>query len=352
MSKNLKFEQRAVIRYLMRKNKKGKEIHDELVNVYGVDALPFSTVQHWMKHFKAGRESFENEPSTGAPVTVTTDEFVEKVRSLVADDRRIKVREIAQEVGISKERVGFILHEKLSLSKVCARWIPKLLTNEQKQNRAQLSLALFHRFDADPGNFMQRIVTGDETWVYYYDPETKQQSMEWVETGSRPPVKAKVVKSAGKVMLTIFWDSKGWIHLDWLPPKTTINGQYYANVLTGLRKSIIEKRRGKVSKGVMILHDNAPAHSSRIAQQVLHDCQFEQLPHPPYSPDLAPSDFHVFRKLKMDLKGRKFACDNDVKAAVMTWLDNQPLTFWREGIEKCRERWLRCFNIDGDYVEK
>ena len=352
MSKNHEIEQRAVIRYLMRKNKTGQEIFDELKTAYGDDGLAFSTVKSWMTKFRAGRDSFENEQQPRPTATVTTDEIIDKIKNLVVADRRLKIREIAAEVGISTERVHFVLHEKLGMTKVCARWVPRLLTNEQKQNRAQLSLALYHRFTADPDNFKQRIVTGDETWVYHYDPETKQQSMQWVEVGSRPPVKARVVKSAGKVMLTLFWDSEGPVHVDWLPPKTTITGQYYASVLNDLRDSILAKRRGKVSKGLMILHDNAPAHASRIGQQALHDLKFEQLAHPPYSPNLAPSDFHVFRKMKKDLKGNRFSSDDDVKAAVMAWLDSQPLTFWESGIECCKDRWLSCFNLDGDYVEK
>lgn len=352
MSKNHEIEQRAVIRYLMRKNQTGREIHEELLNVYGDDALPFSTVQRWMTKFRAGRESFENETSSGAPATVIVDETIDAVDQMVKADRRVHVRQIAEALGISIGSVHSILHEKLGLSKVCARWVPRFLTNDQKQNRTQLSLALFHRFTADPDDFKFRIVTGDETWVYHYDPETKQQSMQWVSTGSRPPVKAKVIKSAGKVMLTLFWDAAGWIHVDWLPPKTTITGPYYAKVLSDLRQSIVNKRRGKVTRGVVILHDNAPAHTSRIGQQALHDCGFEQLAHPPYSPDLAPSDFHVFRKLKMDFKGRRFSSDDDVKSAVMQWLDSQPSSFWQEGIDRCRDRWLACFNSDGDYVEK
>lgn len=215
-----------------------------------------------------------------------------------------------------------------------------------------MSLALYHRFNADPDDFKYRIVTGDETWVYHYDPETKQQSMQWVATGTRPPVKAKVVKSAGKVMLTLFFDASGWIHVDWLPPKTTINAQYYCKVLSELRESIKNKRRGKLTRGVLLLHDNAPAHSARISQKALDDCGFEQLAHPPYSPDLQPCDFHVFKKMKMDFKGKRFSDDNAVISAIMVWLDSQPLVFWQEGIDRCRDRWLKCFNTDGDYVEK
>lgn len=176
--------------------------------------------------------------------------------------------------------------------------------------------------------------------------------MEWRTSREGSPIKAKVVKSAGKVMLTLFWDAEGWIHTDWLPPKKTITGAYYSNVLTELRESIKAKRRGKISKGILMLHDNAPSHTAHVTVDTLTKLKFELLPHPAYSPDLAPSDFHVFRKLKSDMKGKRFNDDEEVKAAVMTWLDEQTLNFWKEGILKCQERWEKCISIDGDYVEK
>ncbi len=79
--------------------------------------------------------------------------------------------------------------------------------------------------------------------------------------------------------------------IDYMPPKTTINGQYYAALMGRLREAIKEKRRGKFAKSVLLLHDNAPAHTARVAQVAIRDCGFEQLNHPAYSPDLAPSDF-------------------------------------------------------------
>ena len=83
--------------------------------------------------------------------------------------------------------------------------------------------------------------------------------------------------------------------IDYKPAGTSITGEYYANVIKQLRVAIKEKRRGKLAAGVLLLHDNAPVHKSRVAQAAIRECKFEQLNHPPYSPDLAPSDYYLFR---------------------------------------------------------
>ena len=80
--------------------------------------------------------------------------------------------------------------------------------------------------------------------------------------------------------------------------KTTITGKTYANTITALREAIKEKRRGKLSAGVLLLHDNAPVHMSAKSQAAIRQCGFQQLNRPPYSPDLAPSDYFLFRVMK------------------------------------------------------
>ena len=84
------------------------------------------------------------------------------------------------------------------------------------------------------------------------------------------------------------------ILIDYKPAGTSSTGEYYANVIKQLRVAIKEKRRGKLAAGVLLLHDNAPVHKSRVAQAAIRECKFEQLNHPPYSPDLAPSDYYLF----------------------------------------------------------
>ena len=99
-------------------------------------------------------------------------------------------------------------------------------------------------------------------------------------------------------MATVFWDSKGIILIDYKLAGTSITREYYANVIKQLRFAINEKRRGKLAAGVLLLHDNAPVLKSRVTQAAIRECKFEQLNHPPYSPDLAPSDYYLFRNLK------------------------------------------------------
>ena len=95
--------------------------------------------------------------------------------------------------------------------------------------------------------------------------------------GSPPPKKFRTQPSASKVMATVFWDSKGIILIDYKPAGTSITEEYYANVIKQLRVAIKEKRRGKLAAGILLLHDNAPVHKSRVAQAAIRECKFKQL---------------------------------------------------------------------------
>ena len=101
----------------------------------------------------------------------------------------------------------------------------------------------------------------DETWVHYYEPENKAQIRQWVGPGPPRPKKFKTQPSAGKVMATVFCDSKGVVTLDLLPKRSTITGVYYVNLLDQLKTTIREKRRGKLSKVVLLQQDNARVHT-------------------------------------------------------------------------------------------
>ena len=142
----------------------------------------------------------------------------------------------------------------------------------------------------------------DETWLYHYDPETMQQSMELRHSSSPRPKKFRVQKSAGKVLASIFWDQDGILLIDYLPKGQTINAEYYSSLLVQLKDNLKGKRRGKVTKGVLFLHDNAPAHRTLATQKKLAYLGFQCLYHPPYSPDLSPSDYHQFPGLKNNWK--------------------------------------------------
>ena len=129
------------------------------------------------------------------------------------------------------------------------------------------------------------MVTMDETWLIHYDPETKQQSMEWRHSSSPRPEKFGVQKSAGKFLASTFWDQDGILLIAYLPKGQTINAEYYSFLLLQFKDILREKRRGKVTKEVLYLHDNAPAHRTLATQKKLAYLGFQCLDHPPYSPD-------------------------------------------------------------------
>jgi len=139
---------------------------------------------------------------------------------------------------------------------------------------------LLEFFRRDPNDFLSRLVTMDETWLYHYDPETQQQSMEWRHSGSPRPKKFRVQKSAGKVLASIFWDQDSILLIDYFPKGQNINAEYYLSLLVQLKDILKERRRWKVTKGVLFLHDNAPAHRALATQNKLAYLGFRCLDHP------------------------------------------------------------------------
>jgi len=118
-------------------------------------------------------------------------------------------------------------------------------------------------FKRNPKEFLRRFVTVDETWIHHYTPETKEQSKQWTKSSESAPKKAKTVPSAGKIIATVFWDSRGIIFTNYLE-KGRITGQYYADLLDRFDAEL-KKKRPFSEKKVLFHHDNAPAHSSAIA---------------------------------------------------------------------------------------
>jgi len=191
----------------------------------------------------------------------------------------------------------------------------------------------------------------DETWLYHYDPETKQQSMEWQHSGSTRPKKFRIQKSDGKVLASIFWDQEGIRLIDYLPKGLTNNAEYYSSLLVQFEDILKEQRRGKFTKAVLFLHDNAPAHRALATQKKLAYLGFQCLDRPPYSPDLAPSDYHLFPGLKKQLKVRHFSSDAEVIAAAKNWLDGQHCDNFLIGLQKLEQRAKEGIELRGEYVE-
>ena len=179
--------------------------------------------------------------------------------------------------------------------------------------------------------------------------ENKAQNRQWVGPGSPRPKKFKTQPSAGKVMTTVFRDAKGVIMLDFLPKRSTITGVYYTYQL---RTAIREKRRGKLSKGVLLQQDNARVPTCKVAMDAVERNGYELIPNTAYSPDLAPNDFFLFPNFKKDIRGLHFPSDEEVVIAVEEWLNGKDPNFFSSGLMALEHRWSKCITLEGNYIEK
>ena len=125
-----------------------------------------------------------------------------------------------------------------------------------------------------------------------------------------------------------FWDQDGFL-IVYTPKGQTINPEYYLSLLVQLKDILKEKRRGKFTKGILFLHDNAPPHRALATQKKLACLGFHCLDHPPHSPDLASSYYHLSPGMNKQLKGRQFFSDAEVIAATETWLDGKSSDFFK-----------------------
>jgi len=150
----------------------------------------------------------------------------------------------------------------------------------------------------------------------------------------------------------VFWDAEGILFIDYLEKGKTITREYYSSLLTRLDEKIREKRPGLQKKKIIFHQDNAPAHKSVLAMGKSRDLHYEMLEHPPCSPDLVPSDFCLFPKLKLFLAGQRFSSNHKAIAAVEGYIADLTKNHYRDGIMALEHCWNKCISLKGDYVEK
>jgi transposase len=154
------------------------EIHRQIVSVYG-DVMNRQNVAKWCREFNAGRTGVHYEQTTGRPPLINAD-LVQKVEENIRADRCVTINELHEIIPeVSKSLVHEIVKEKLDYHKLCARWVPKMLTEKHKKNRMGAALTFLTRYSEKGDEFLDSVVTRDEMWVFHHTPESKQQSMEW-----------------------------------------------------------------------------------------------------------------------------------------------------------------------------
>ncbi|UYV61426.1 hypothetical protein LAZ67_1004796 [Cordylochernes scorpioides] len=155
-------------------------------------------------------ESVTDEKRVERPILHRNPEKVSQISNLIKENPQIGLRDIEEKTGISKSLVGSIIKEDLQLKKTPSKFVPKMLTIQQKENRVEVKMVVENH------NWKEKVITGDEPWVYGYDPETKRQSMEWKGKDEPRTKKSRLCKSKNKVLLVTFFDIKGIVHYEYL----------------------------------------------------------------------------------------------------------------------------------------
>ena len=302
---------------------------------------------------KRVREGGDTEDRRGKARTglIRDDSFINEMESIVKGDRRVTVKELAEMFNVSVYTVHKCLKDDLGLVKKSARWVPKLLNNEQKEERVRCSDLFIKRFQKDGQAFLDKIITMDESAVSYHTPETKEQSKQWLKKGTPGPIKARSHATRTKQMVLAFFDNKGLIYTNIVPRGQTVNTDYVITALQLFWRRLRLKRPDLFKNGFIFHWDNAPVHTAGKVKTFLEKKNIEMLPHPPYIPDLAPADYFLFPRVKADLAGDYM----DVESFKNKWdgvTGKLKEDVYAKAYQKWVERHQKCLRLAGDYVEK
>lgn len=278
---------------------------------------------------------------SGRPITEKADEILQ----MVEENRHASCQEIAEALNINHMTVWNHL-KKAGYEKKLDVWVPHALTQRNLINRITICETMLRRNELEP--FLKRIITGDEKWVKYENIKRKRS---WSKAGDPPQTTPKPGLTAKKVMLSVWWDWKGIVHYELLQPGGTINSVLYCEQLDRLNEAIQRKRPELANrKGVVFHHDNARPHTSLMTRNKLTELGWEVLMHPPYSPDLAPSDYHLFRSLQNSLVGKKLPDRSATESYLTKFFHDKPQKFYTDGIMKLPEKWQKIIDSNGEYV--
>ncbi|KYN36545.1 hypothetical protein ALC56_09090 [Trachymyrmex septentrionalis] len=191
-------DQRICIKFCVKNKIKCADAFRMLTVAYGEATLDRSNVYRWYKMFSKDREDVNDEERAGRPSTSTTDENIDEVKKIVLANRRITVREVAEDLNISIGSCHSIFTNDLGMRQVAAKFVPKLLNFDQKQHRINIAKELLDSVRDGP-NLLQRVITGDESWVYGYDVETKAQSSQGSCRTSHKDIKTASKEELNKI---------------------------------------------------------------------------------------------------------------------------------------------------------
>ena len=333
-------EIRLIFLYEWKLNHNAAEAARNINAAFGKGSANERTIRRWFDKFQSGDVAMENS-ARGRPANRIDDA---NLRTEVEANTSQSARELAKTFKVSRQTIS--LHLKaIGKKKKMDKWVPHLLNKSQKLKRFEICRMLLERNAKDP--FLDRIITCDEKWVIH---QNRRRSAQWLDHDKPPLHCPKPDLHPKKTMITIWWSVSGVIHVSVLKEGETIKADNYCSDLEIVHKKLCVTQPALINRrGVILLHDNAKPHVAKKTLQKMIDLNIECLKHPPYSPDLSPTDYHFFKHFDQFLAKRSIASREDVKIAISEFIESRNSDFYVKGIHNLVSRWKKSVESNGDY---
>ncbi|KAA6396486.1 MAG: putative mariner transposase C9 mutant [Streblomastix strix] len=299
---------RSVADFLFHQGKNAKEVFIVMQETYPNRAPELDTIQRWRRKFDE-REIIVC--YVLSPVRMPIVGLGPEIKRIIDQDPYISLQRIAYLLGLDKLIIQNAITRETQFHKVHTRWIPHQLddTNRIKRvNGAKFMLPTLRKCKANDYRYLQ---TSDESYVFY----CYRHSSQWIEGQQEAKQEPRKREHDPKVMLTVFWSAHGFRIQYWTPKGQTMDAKTFTqDVLRPLDKQM-RNIVGKERVSVYIHYDNASIHRAEHTQQFVHNSIFTLLFHPPYSPDIAPSDYYLFSRLKTQIS------QAELYRAIDSWID-------------------------------
>ena len=339
-------EVRKLIFYCWKRGLNASKVSLEIKLILGDGVTSKRTCRDWIKKFEIGDFSTSDQMRSGRP---SRGDLNDKIIDELADNKHASSRELADTIRVSHVSIWRHL-VAMGKQYLHNRWVPHKLSDENKTFRINICTDLIKM--NQEASFLNSTITCDECWVYW-ENECYRRKRSWQGAGDMPvAVPQRTSMTKRKHLATVFWDSKGLLLLDAMPPNQSMNAQYYCDLLDKLKIEVQRKRRRLNDTGyhrIHFLHDNARPHVAAITRSKLEKLSLTVLPHPPYSPDIAPSDFYLFSPMKTALKGKNFASEIEIQTVLQHWFDSKPPAFFQRAFSLLPDRWQKIIDNEGVY---
>ncbi|XP_040575887.1 histone-lysine N-methyltransferase SETMAR-like [Lepeophtheirus salmonis] len=330
-----------ILQFYFDKGENATQAAENVNSVYGPDTITDNDAQFWYIRFYSGIFDVKDVARSGRRIV----ENVDRIMGIVESDRHVATVSIAEELNMLQKTVCNHLN-KAGYKKKLGVWVPHELTEKNLIDRISACESLINRNKIDP--FLQRMVISDEKWVTYDNIKRKRL---WLKRGEPEQTLAKPGLTARKALLCVWWDWEGIIHFELLPYDLTLNSDLYCEQLDRLKESIAQKRPALASSIRIVFHqDNTRPHASIETRQKIRELGWEVLLHPPYSPDLAPSDYHLFPSIANDFAGEKFTSIEACENRLSEFFTNMDKGFYERGIMELPSKWLQVIEQNGAYL--